>query len=153
MALFGITPARETRGEDPWRLHCAAHELGHQIVWTTLGFTVRSTTITGGGSNVEGTTRLANESKNLHSPQRCHDYLVGLLAGREADILWARHAGRPFQERHSVEDLRAYRKIRRHEWAKGTSDRQFRGEATRLVRAHWKRIVQLTPQLAQHGCI
>jgi hypothetical protein len=143
------TPASPS--DDPWRLHCAAHELGHHLTWTALGFSTRSVHVTGSGDNVEGETRLTNEGNNLDTPQRCRDYLVGLLAGREADILWARHAGRPFRERHSASDLKVYRKIRRHAWAKDTSDHQFRTEATRLVRAHWNQIVRLAPQLAESG--
>lgn len=146
---FNAAPAE--KANDPWRLHCAAHELGHALAWRSLGFEVRSTTVTGSGSSVSGETRLTNESKNLHNPQRCRDYLVGLLAGREADILWARHAGRPFRERHSSADLQVYRKIHRHEWVKDISDRELRCEATRLVKASWSQIVRLAPRLAQHG--
>ena len=149
MSWFSATPAE--KADDPWRLHCGAHELGHALTWRALGFEVRSTTVTGSGSNVSGETRLANESKNLHNPQRCRDYLVGLLAGREADILWAKHAGRPFRERHSSGDMQVYKKIRRHEWVKDIGDRELRREATRLVKANWSQIVGLTSRLAQHG--
>ena len=154
MGLFSTPSARaETGSEDPWRLHCAAHELGHHVVWTQLGFEVTQVAVTGRGRDVEGQTRLSDGAKNLTSPDRCRDYLIGLLAGREADIRWARHTGRRYRECHSQGDLAVYRQVRRHEWVRDLSDRQLRDQAKRLVAAEWARIVRLTPQLARDGHI
>jgi len=137
--------------EDPWRLHCAAHELGHMLVWQASGFEVHSIAVDGYGSDVQGWTRLTKAGKNLFDQQRCRDYLVGLLAGREADIQWARHSGRPFRERHSKADLKTFRQIHRHWWMRGVPVEELRDQARAAVLDQWSSIVRLAPRLAARG--
>lgn len=147
------TRCRVDAADDPWRLHCAAHELGHMLVWQANGFDITGITVTGHGSDVEGATLLTQESKSLHTPDRCRLYLVGLLAGREADIRWAKHVGRPFRERHSGHDLRAFRDIHRHEWVCGIPAGELRAQAGIAVAGLWGQILMMAPILARKGSV
>ncbi|AHH98292.1 hypothetical protein [Kutzneria albida] len=154
MSILGnLRSTRPAPGDDPWRLHCAAHELGHMLVWQAFSFGIAGVTVTGFGDQVEGWTHLTDQGKNLTSPERCRLYLVGLLAGREADMRWARHSRRPFQEKHSKWDLREFQRIHRHPWVCDITVNVLRAQAHDAIACHWPQIVRMAPSLARKGSV
>jgi hypothetical protein len=135
---------------DPVRLHVAHHELGHYTAWEALGIGTTEIRIWGYGDNTEGLVTPATPGR-LRNQQECHNFLIGLLAGREADLRYCRRAGIRFREARSKADLRAFRRIHKHEWARGTDAGEFRTLARDLVHEHWGDIVRLAPKLAERG--
>ncbi|WP_026425037.1 hypothetical protein [Actinokineospora inagensis] len=138
--------------DDPHRLAVAHHELGHYVVWNTLpGVRIREVRITGRGSGVEGWVRVDWPDDDTEVIDR--GYLVGLLAGREADRVHHRTPGTPaYREAGCVHDMRAFRRARRlHAPSRALPEHRLRAEAERLVRARWDQITHLAPDLAARG--
>lgn len=136
---------------DPFRLHVAAHELGHMITWEVLGLAVKEALVWGHGTEAEGRVRLNDQ--RLRNPAECRDYLFGLLAGREADIQWCRTTGRTFHPHTCSGDLKVFRAMRKHQWVSDIPDAEFRANARGLVLTHWRRITRLAPVLARRGSL
>lgn len=141
-----------TQELDEVRLMVAAHELGHAIVWTVTGMRVDAIKVTGHGRATEGTVSLADHAR-LRCTADCHSYLVGMLAGREAEILWCDATNTQPVADGCAQDLRefAYMYRRRRPWGVTESRAALRIQARRLVRVHWRSIVRLTPILARSG--
>lgn len=138
---------------DPWRLCCAAHELGHAIVWTGAGLPIAEICVTGRGANVEGYTQLGKY--RMRDQDQALLFQVGLMAGWAAGDLWARHHPAVTQPRSAnAHDDRAFRRYQRQAlWVRGYSMREARHEAARLARAAWPQIARLAPRLAQRGTV
>lgn len=136
---------------DPQRLHIAHHELGHWIAWNaypTVG--TKDIQVWGYGRNAEGHVTPGTDGR-LRNQQQCRDFLIGLLAGREADAYYCTRAGIRFNPTHSKADLRAFRRIHKHEWVRDVAATEFRTLAREIVHANWSHIVRLAPTLARRG--
>ena len=137
---------------DPELLLIATHELGHAIVWKAGGLHIKSIRVRKGwcsNSAVE-----LDLGKTTWTPETGRIYLVGMLAGREADAYWCEITGQRHNERHSADDMAAFHRYRRQTtWAKGTPERPFRAEARAAVQEHWSTIERLAPQLASRGTV
>lgn len=138
---------------DQTRLHrllTAHHELGHAVVFQALGITVTGVEVI---NEAHGVTTTDSDDP-FATPEQTRAYLVGALAGREADLRWFDVYGYDgFDESSCADDLAYFRKHRRHEFVRDIPDSEFRSEARRLVRAHWGRITRLAPRLAERGAI
>jgi hypothetical protein len=135
----------------PWAwVQVAAHELGHWEVWKGLpGARVVRVRIWGSPTNPEGHT----EMDWSRAGEDCdRGFLVGLLAGEEADKLWARATHRPRMRSGSSHDMAAFRDVRRkHKPSRQWSESHLRSEAQRLLIARWDDLVQRVPKLARTG--
>lgn len=134
---------------DPIRLSVAAHELGHMVTWEHAGFRIQTIRVTGRGTSTQGLVHV--DRGLLRDPGEVRAWLVGLLAGREAEQRWCDQTGSAFIEAGSGEDLAQFRKWRRHEWARRLTERELRIEARQCIRTRWRQIVRLTPRLAHAG--
>jgi hypothetical protein len=154
MGLFTTPtpPAPDGANLDPMRLCCAAHELGHALVWQHAGLPVHKIRISGKGSGVSGFVEIGRP--RMKDATQARLYQVGLMAGRAAGARWG--------ERHGVRqpggacsaDESAFRWFARHnECVRDLSRGQALAQATRLVRARWSHIQRLAPQLAAEGRI
>nr|WP_042198370.1 hypothetical protein [Kibdelosporangium sp. MJ126-NF4]CEL23356.1 hypothetical protein [Kibdelosporangium sp. MJ126-NF4]CTQ96908.1 hypothetical protein [Kibdelosporangium sp. MJ126-NF4] len=137
---------------DPHRLQVAVHELGHFVVWRAIpGARVVTVQVTGHGRNTEGTVEV-DWSTSEQSPVANRAYLAGLLAGREADAMWAEQTGTRQDTSGCGHDLAVYHRVRRTHPPSGEwSSTEIRGDARRLVRASWAEITRLAPRLAHRG--
>ncbi|GLW95431.1 hypothetical protein [Actinokineospora globicatena] len=139
---------------DPHRLAVATHELGHFIVWSALpGVHIEHVRVWGRGLATEGRVRVRWPKGDTEVIVR--GYLVGLLAGREADRI---HHDRPdaprYREGGCAADMATFRRVRRqHEPSRLIPEAELRTEAARLIRANWARIERLALQLAARGHI
>ena len=139
---------------DPVRLMVAAHELGHAAVWSATGMRVELIEVTGHGLRTQGTVQLANNAR-LSSAADCRSYLVGMLAGREAEDRWCTVTGtRPVADG-CADDRRAfgYMYRRRRPWGVTETRAELRAQARQLVRQHWPTIARLAPRLARRGSL
>jgi hypothetical protein len=134
---------------DPQRLCVAAHELGHYIAWRKAGIRIKSIRVAGTGTSVAGNVHIGRQK--LGSPKQAHAYLVGILAGPEADQRWCQHNGLTVHQHTWAADMDSFAECRKHEWTRRTPDIEFRAAARRLVAANWREVVRLAPQLAQRG--
>jgi hypothetical protein len=137
---------------DPQRWKVAIHELGHYVVWSELPKArIVSVEVTGYGEDVTGCVRV---KWPRDTPELDRGYLVGLLAGREAD----RHQARLTRTRHDTSgcghDLALFRRTRRlHPPSRAWSEQELRAEALCAVRARWAQIQRLAPILAHRGSL
>lgn len=136
---------------DPQRLHVAHHELGHYTTWYALGFNIVEIRVQGHGEDTDGYVSLGRP--RLATPERVRAYLVGLLAGRESDLRYCTQTGAKFREYHSSSDLRVFRRLHRHRWARDTTASELRAEACAAVRGNWDRIERLAVRLAERGTL
>jgi hypothetical protein len=136
---------------DLYRLQVATHELGHLVAWERLpGARIVAVRVYGRGVNTEGHVEVDWPTA---APELDHGYLVGLLAGREADRIFTNHhPDFPYSDRGAAHDLNLLRRIRRnHTPSRQWTEHRLRTDAARLVRAHWDRIQRLAPYLARRG--
>lgn len=134
---------------DPMRLCVAAHELGHYLAWRTAEIEVKCIRIDGRGRNAHGLVQTSH--RRLRDPKQTRGYLVGLLAGRSAGKRWSELNDLEFDEYPSSYDMQVYRRLHKHAWVSGLTDRELQVEASRFVRANWARIERLAPELARRG--
>ncbi|PPK65767.1 hypothetical protein V5P93_000346 [Actinokineospora auranticolor] len=136
---------------DPHRLQVAIHELGHYIAWRDLpGAGIRAVRVTGHGRHTEGITTVDWPTDDNGALD--HGYLVGLLAGREADLFHKPHSTIPYDPRGCAFDLGLFRRVRRrHQPSRQWSEHDLRASARALIRAHWAEIQRLAPRLARRG--
>jgi hypothetical protein len=133
------------------RLHAAAHELGHWVVWTHAELTTKEIRVTGHGDQTEGWVTVTLPPSPVREQTRL--YLVGLAAGRAASIRWCAEHGLAFTERGCRADEKQFVAWRRDLRMSSLTRSQARAEAARLVRAKWRQICQLAPRLARAGTI
>ena len=139
---------------DPVRLIVAAHELGHAVVWSVTGMRVESIEVTGRGLGTNGCVVLANRA-HLSSAADCRSYLLGMLAGSEAENRWCGTTGTRPTVDGCAHDRRefGYMYRRRRPWGVTESRAALRTQARQLVRAHWPAIARLAPRLALRGSL
>lgn len=137
---------------DPQRLVIAAHELGHAFVWRASGFRIRTIWIKGYGDRVHGFVTLDNpdDHQTLDGER---GYQAGLLGAGEAQRRWCSETGQKFDESGCRDDYTTLRKRAKDKLGKQIPRSAATTEAQRLVRAHWPRIVLLTPLLATRGSL
>ena len=138
---------------DPHRLIIAAHELGHAIVWRSLGFTIDEIWVKGHHTAVRGQVWLDITRNVPWTLDHERGYYVGLASGRAAQLRWCDENGVTFNERDCATDMALYEQRRRTRLGRQVRPSDVQREAHRLVRAHWTRIVRLTPQLAARGSL
>lgn len=136
---------------DPQRLRVAAHELAHYFGYLAANLDIVHVKVWDYGTRAAG--NVTTVERDPDNPGEYRAYLVGLLAGREADQLWCARNGLRYSDHTSTEDRSLFKKYRRDEWARGVSDAAFRAQARRLVLVNWRQITRLTPGLAEHGQI
>lgn len=136
-------------GDDPDRQRAAAHELGHTFVWKAYGFPVVRTEITGHGHQVGGGTILGKH--RLPNTGRAHKFLIGLLAGGEAERLWCELNAVRYSERSEEGDMEHFQGFCRDNPTLRVNVRRLRGIAGQVVRRRWEQIERLIPELAAHG--
>lgn len=135
---------------DPQRLRVAAHELGHYLAWQAADLDIQRIYVAGTGVEAHGKVRIRRQK--VRDPEQARAYLVGMLAGREADIRWCEHNDLEWHEHTSNGDMKAYRSLhRRIDWVRDVTDREFRAEAHRFIVANWSKITRLAPKLAERG--
>jgi hypothetical protein len=140
---------------DSERLLVAAHEMGHAVAWHTTGFQIVEIRVSG-HVFPNGYVRIADREHT--TPELARDYIIGLLAGREAEHQWCDLTGQSPSDSGSSADLDVYRKYRKYDaqhdrFTTHLTDRQLRVAARKVVTAHWPRIERLAPQLAERGAI
>jgi hypothetical protein len=142
-------------GLDLRRVQCAAHELGHLIVWEQVpGARIGRVRVSGRGTHVNGYAEVSwtPQSKPDLVREQDHGYLLGMMAGREADLIWCELTGVRHDPSTCADDLAAVRKARRrHAPSRQWSERELATSARQLVRARWGRIERLLPKLARTG--
>lgn len=151
MGLFTTPPPPAHGAElDPMRLCCAAHELGHALVWQHAGLPIHKIRINGKGTGVWGFVEISRP--RMKDATQARLYQVGLMAGRAAGARWgAKHGVRQPGGACSTDESE-FRWFARHsEWVRDLSRGQALAEATRLVRARWSQIERLAPLLARDG--
>ncbi|MDT8916230.1 hypothetical protein [Amycolatopsis sp. PS_44_ISF1] len=134
---------------DSSRLAAAAHELAHAIGFRRAGVSITEIRVKGRGAAVHGWVYVPGNQK-IRDPR---GYLVAVMAGRAGDLRWAdEHGQHPLPARTCDDDMTEARKLLR-EWElkKDHSKRELQVAARSLVRAHWRHIVRLVPELAAHG--
>jgi hypothetical protein len=141
---------------DRRRLMVAVHEMGHAIAWDHGGLTIEAIRVTGRGHGTEGYVEL--EQRPLDLPTRLQNYLIGLLAGREADHKWCDITGETPDNYGSSTDMEVFRKFRKYDatetrWVTHLSDKELQAEARKIVTARWSQIVRLAETLAERGAI
>lgn len=150
------------------RMQVAVHELGHLTVWERLDGTVKHvrlwTTLLG---DLRG--EVAMRWPSTHTQDAYRGYLVGLVAGDEADHLWQARTGLPVDPLGARADLREFRRAlaalhkpdpslpareqREHarqlraEW----SATDLRAQARRQCQAAWPTMLRRAEQLARRG--
>ena len=139
-------------GLDPRRAHVAAHELGHLVVWERVpGARIVTVRVRGKGNNSDGYVEV-DWPKHYDTPDMVRGYLVGMMAGREADLIWCELSGMRHYPDTCADDLAAVRKARRrHAPSRQWTESELAREARTLVRARWGRILRLVPKLARTG--
>lgn len=134
---------------DPQRLQRAVHEVGHYLVWRELpGARIRQVRLTRGGGHVDV------DWPSGDTPALVQGYLVGMIAGREADKVWcARTTGVWHDPATCAQDMAAIRKAqRRHRPSRQWTDSELATEAQRrLLRVGWGEIERLARSLARTG--
>lgn len=140
-----------TDDPDPWRLGVAIHELGHWFAWKDLpGTRIVRVRVTGTGRDAEGRVTVKWPTNDAGATDR--GYLVGLLAGAEADRLHHERTGHPLRRDGWAHDLKAFTDCRRaHAPSRRWSESELRRDAHRLVLARWHEIQKLAPRLARTG--
>jgi len=135
---------------DPHRLRVAAHELGHYLAWQDAGITPAAIVVEGYGEEAHG--HVETGRTRLTTTEQASAYLVGLLAGREAELIWCTKYGLRYHP-HTFDtgDGPRFRKLRRHKLVRAITDGEFQSGAQRLVQGHWPRIERLAPRLALRG--
>jgi hypothetical protein len=135
---------------DPQRLRVAAHELGHLVAYREAGIPVESITITGHGTRARGEVMLPRAA--TIAEERIPDYLVAVLAGREADRWWTDLHGMPRSTSRTFEtDLRLFRRHFHGPAVRGLSESVLAARARKLVQRHTRLIESLAPDLARRG--
>ena len=123
----------------------AAHELGHALVDLAGGLDVTSITVdrrTGHGLCSVGTF-------DWNNPKYLHAWLIGCVAGFEAEDRWCRqHRSGRAERKNSRTDFRNFRE---HAPAIDLSEAAARAIARRRLDKVWRRVENLVPRLAEHG--
>ncbi|SDD94892.1 hypothetical protein [Actinokineospora iranica] len=135
---------------DPDRLNVAFHEIGHLTVWETLpGARVLAVKVTGKGNGTEG---LVHMRWPKNAPEIDRGYLVGRLAGSEADRLRCDQTGDRPDTAGWGHDMADFRRVRRqHEPSRQWTEAELRAEARRLLLAQLPRAQRRALQLARYG--
>nr|WP_042190903.1 hypothetical protein [Kibdelosporangium sp. MJ126-NF4]CEL19682.1 hypothetical protein [Kibdelosporangium sp. MJ126-NF4]CTQ94518.1 hypothetical protein [Kibdelosporangium sp. MJ126-NF4] len=139
---------------DPHRLQAAAHELGHLRVWRAAGITVAYAKITGHGPDVSGRAHTGRQT--LTTLDQARAYLVGLLAGEQAEIIWCDQNGTRYNDTAAVGDMERYHTFRRRYHATlppSFTLTDLKRDAAAAVRKQWRAIERQIPTLARNGRI
>jgi len=138
---------------DPARLQCAVHELGHLTVWEALpGVRVNGVWVKGHGlRRVHGCVDVAIPD---NSPELDRGYLVGVLAGREADRIFCDLTNARHDPRTCSYDMANFRRTRRrHKPSRRWSETELAREARGIIRANWSTVLRRATQLARRGSL
>jgi hypothetical protein len=139
-----------TLDPDPHRLAVSAHEAGHAVIWKAAGFTIVDLWVTGHGPRAHGYTEL--DGKKCATADEFAAYLVGLLAGREAEARWCdANRLRVDLDDHCAIDMKRFRKGRKERGVRHITDDQFKDRAAKLVIDNWRKIETLAPRLCERG--
>jgi hypothetical protein len=134
---------------DPQRLRVAAHELGHYLTWTQAGLPIKTIWVAGRGDEAAGNVEVPRMTARDDIQYRA--YVVGVLAGRQADMRWCREHDLEVHEYRFRSDMKVYRRLRRDRRVRDVTDAELTAEARQIVNANWRRIIRLAPTLARHG--
>ncbi|RZQ60865.1 hypothetical protein [Amycolatopsis suaedae] len=136
------------REPSPERLAVAAHELGHALVWSSGGLTIRNIKLSSGFfTDISG----GRVGVRFYDSNEAHlrAYLIGLCAGFEAEDRWRRQHGPGRASRGpSSNDFDAFRRERRRV---GLSESAARSKARSILSGQWGRLERLVPRLARDG--
>jgi hypothetical protein len=126
----------------------AAHELGHALVWQSLGLRVCELRVDDHGNG------WADARFDQHDPDDLYWHVLGVAAGPEADRLWCdRHRGVWVESESFKSDWSSLRR-----WLSNPRLREYTGwqiseEARRLVDELWSDVERLAPRLADRGSL
>ena len=135
------------------RLQMAAHEVGHLVGLRAGGITVLRAQIHDGFfSGRHGITKV-DPHQDLDDPDQQLAYLVGTMAGPEAERHWCDLNDRRYNERSGEDDFAEITRWRRTHPECRPTDQQLVRAAHTLVLRKWDLIMRLTVKLAQHGVI
>lgn len=137
-------------GIDPALLTVAAHELGHAFAHKAAGIKVTKIAVSGVGDDARGQVR----TQVIEDPTdaQVEGWLVGFLAGREADHLWCDSHGLHLRGKSRFcTDMSLWQEHRR--LAPKLTESRASARARRIVLDHWSEIVHLAPALAVNGRI
>lgn len=138
-----------TTANDPQRLRVAAHELGHYLTWTQAGLPIKTIWVAGRGDEAAGNVEVPRMTARDDTQYRA--YVVGVLAGRQADMRWCREHDLEFHEYRFRSDMKVYRRLRRDHSVRDITDAELTTEARQIVNANWRHIIRLAPTLARRG--
>lgn len=138
-----------TRPLDPQRLRVAAHELGHYLVWTQAGIPIKTIWIAGRGDAAAGNVEVPRMNARNNTQYRA--FVVGILAGREADKRWCREHDLEVDETRFRSDMKRFRRLRKDPSIRDVTAAELQAEARQLVNTNWRRINRLIPTLARRG--
>jgi hypothetical protein len=125
---------------DPDLLLSAAHELGHALVDLAGGLVVSAVTL----RKVTVTVELENDT----DPAVWRAWLIGCVAGYEAERLWSRRHGGSVDRLCSRTD---FKNFNRHRLRVRLSEHTARSQARTILRREWTTVERLAPELATHG--
>lgn len=145
------TPTMTSDDIDPDRLRCAFHELGHVIAWRDAGLTIQCVRVTGRGRYADGKVVIGRQ--RMSTVEQAKQYLAGLFAGPEAEIIWCDVNGVRYHEHTAEGDMETLRRWRRNNPAfpDTITDKQLRQAARHLAEKKWHTIERLAPRLAVRG--
>jgi hypothetical protein len=136
------------RGVDARRLRVAMHELGHLTAWERLDGRVVEVRLS--RWSVGGHVRMDWPTNPTETNMR--GYLVGALAGHEADLIWCERTGDRHDHGACAHDLTMYRNGRTaYRAARAWSDRDLHRAARDLVLANWTTMLPRAETLARKG--
>lgn len=131
-------------------LEAAAHELGHVAGFRAAQIAIQEVRVGRDASWV--LVDHTEERAALRDPARARGYLIGILAGRSAQVRWCEERGRVPNDSSWGGDLTLVAKLRRRSLAtKGLTHGELSRAADALVRVRWPWIVRNVPKLARSG--
>lgn len=125
----------------------AAHEIGHVV--SAVHHDIHVPCVVYDPTELTGVTTLdLPDDEAQFTAHQWRAWLVGCMAGWEAEVMWAaRHGGR-VSRRTCQADFANFRKDRRRI---GLSQSAARYAARSIVRSSWPDVERLVPQLAREG--
>jgi hypothetical protein len=129
----------------PEVLSGAAHELGHALVDQAGGLTVTGITL----NRRTGYGLCKVKDFDWDNPRLLRAWLIGCVAGFEAEDRWRRRHGLGHAARR--DSGTDFRNFREHAPTIGLSEGTARAKARSHLGWHWGRLERLVPRLAEHG--
>jgi hypothetical protein len=134
----------------PGWIIAAAHELGHVAGFQAIALPMAEVRLTAKRGWVRVET--ADENAALADPERARGYLVGIAAGRAAQVRMSEeHGVTPYSESWASDLVLIAQLRRRHPALASLTPAVLASAADALVRSRWSWIARNAHQLARRG--